>query len=754
MKKVKLCCFIAASFLTLAGCGQGQTSSAVSSASASSADVSSTDVSSSASPITSSSVATISSEEMTMDFSAASGSFSEQNGFYTANQDNSLAYANVPFKQGSLQANMQAGSVGDNGLIFGLSRGNQTHFWESGVAYYFFFVSQSGGAFLGEVNKGTWSTLAYAPISGYNVSKNYTLKVITYFSADGSHRVIDGFVNGTEYCFYRDYAALTGTEFGLRAGKGATTFSAITMSAETGSSDTEIAGYHIASGKFSEENSVITSTSPNAILYKENAAFAYGVLEADVRPIAQSDNGLIFSLETNDLNTFWENGVSYYFFFLSLSGTAYLGKVDHGTWSVCSNVSIPNYDAKTIYHLKIERDETSIVCYVGDTLYANYHDESPLSGTGYGFRAGASGVLFSNLSVKSGGDFVFTDPVGFSVKSGSYKEFQGVIKNANAKSLAVYKDAYANGTVSAILTAGSDTNNGLVVRLNSTKETGYYEKEEGLSYYFFHISANRSARLLRFDGTSARVLKEMKLSAGYSTGNSETLTVVFNDGNLKCYVNDALYLNVTDTTPLTGTGVGIRSSGVGAIYRSFTAGDSTAKKTADLVLFGHSHCEMWENVKSDLSTLGSVANMGIGGSVTGDWKSQSSEVGSYDSKYILCWLGSNDISAGLDNATIIANMKTILAAVKTANPTAQLFVFTEFYQVGAGRETSAFRAKIDALNALIIANFSSNGTKLIDVRDVVYDASGNVDSSLFRDVYHLTATAYKKVAAKVLAALA
>ena len=138
MKKVKLCCFIAASFLTLAGCGQGQTSSAVSSVSASSADVSSTDVSSSASPITSSSVATISSEEMTMDFSAASGSFSEQNGFYTANQDNSLAYANVPFKQGSLQANMQAGSVGDNGLIFGLSRGNQTHFWESGVAYYFF----------------------------------------------------------------------------------------------------------------------------------------------------------------------------------------------------------------------------------------------------------------------------------------------------------------------------------------------------------------------------------------------------------------------------------------------------------------------------------------------------------------------------------------------------------------------------------------------------------------------------------------
>lgn len=689
-----------------------------------------------------------------MKFTIASGSLTASGEQFVTGASNTLALVSGgSFDQGTYSLAMKAGSVGDNGMVFGVSANGASQFWETGASYYFFFISQSGGAYLGKVNNGSWTALSYSDIAGYDVAATHDLKVI-YYNVSSTYNVIDAYVDGTEYSFYRDYDSLTGTSYGIRAGSVGTTYEAISITSDTGVMEQNIAGYTIVNGKFEEgTDGAITSDSGNSIILKKDGVMAYGELDVQMASAAAGDNGLVFGLTANGLQSFWESGVSYYFFFISKAGTAYLGKVNDGVWTACAISAISGFDQTQTYALKVMRDEASITCFVNGTLLVNYSDALPLTGTSYGFRAGVAGVRFTDLSVVSGGDFQFTDPTGFSSKAGEFKEFDGIIKSTQEKSLSLYDETLSDGTVSSYMVSGSNTNNGLVFRLSSSSSSGYYEKEVGLSYYFFHISTNNTARLLKFDGTSATILKEMKLSAGYTSGTQEYLSVVFSGSDIKCYLGEALYLEYTDASPLTGTGLGIRASGLGVVFHDFACSSSTAKKTADLVLFGHSHCEMWGNVKADLSSLGTVANLGIGGTVTGDWKNQATEIASYDPKYVLCWLGSNDVGAGVSDDTIVANITALLGQIQSLAPDAQIYLFTEFYQIGAGRETADFRAKIDALDALYKSSFAST-VSLIDVHDVVLDASGNVDTSLFRDVYHLTDAAYTaKVAPKVLAAV-
>ena len=146
--------------------------------------------------------------------SVKNGSCNVEDGVYTTTGNSSI-YANMnsdtPFPYGTISADvMNNGS--DSGIIFGLSS-NQSSFWEgNGISYYFAFISYEGNLFLGRTNNGTWDTLSYIKIAGFDKTSTYNLKVL--------YRVekIVLFVNDEPLLSYRTDEPLTGTGWGIRTG--------------------------------------------------------------------------------------------------------------------------------------------------------------------------------------------------------------------------------------------------------------------------------------------------------------------------------------------------------------------------------------------------------------------------------------------------------------------------------------------------------------------------------------------------------
>ena len=142
------------------------------------------------------------------------GNCTISNGVYTATTSSSI-YANMdsntPFPYGTISVDvMNNGS--DSGIVFGLSA-NSNSFWEgSGVSYYFAFVSYEGVLFLGRTVNGSWASITYTDITGFDASNTYNLKVL--------YRVdkIVIFLDGVPMLQFRTDEPLAGTGWGIRTG--------------------------------------------------------------------------------------------------------------------------------------------------------------------------------------------------------------------------------------------------------------------------------------------------------------------------------------------------------------------------------------------------------------------------------------------------------------------------------------------------------------------------------------------------------
>lgn len=142
------------------------------------------------------------------------GKFDISNGIYTATNASTL-YAHTssyaPFPYGTISADiMNNGS--DSGIVFGLSSNKSTYWEGGGVSYYFAFISYEGILFLGKTDNGTWSSLAYTDIVGFDQSKTYNLKVL--------YRVdkIILFLDDVPMVYFRTEKPLIGTGWGIRTG--------------------------------------------------------------------------------------------------------------------------------------------------------------------------------------------------------------------------------------------------------------------------------------------------------------------------------------------------------------------------------------------------------------------------------------------------------------------------------------------------------------------------------------------------------
>lgn len=137
----------------------------------------------------------------------------------------------------------------------------------------------------------------------------------------------------------------------------------------------------------------------NSFLADDTGGFDRGTIEVTVHSEERSDNGIVLCLTGNGTSRYWEEGVSYYFFFLNIDGNAYLGKVDHGVWTALKVLPVLGYQTGKSYRLKTVLDGTDIYCYVDGKLYIAFSERNFLKGTGYGFRTDTADVLFSGIEV-------------------------------------------------------------------------------------------------------------------------------------------------------------------------------------------------------------------------------------------------------------------------------------------------------------------------------------------------------------------
>lgn len=157
--------------------------------------------------------------------------------------------------------------------------------------------------------------------------------------------------------------------------------------------------FRTVSGQMSASGGVYTAQAANSMAVDNSTAFPYGTISCSVRSTNTNDSGIVFGLTENGASSYWESGVSYYFFFLGQGGNAYLGKVNGG-WSALKVVKFTNaIDSSKNYTLKVVLKSNKICCYVDDVLMFGYKDDHFLKGVCYGLRAGAAGVTFSNVSV-------------------------------------------------------------------------------------------------------------------------------------------------------------------------------------------------------------------------------------------------------------------------------------------------------------------------------------------------------------------
>lgn len=161
--------------------------------------------------------------------SSAMGLFQQSEGTYTASSTNVLYVnrdATTPFPYGKISADIK-NNGSDTGLVFGLSS-NIPNFWEGqGISYYFVFISQGGTVYIGGAINGGWTNFGEATISGYNAQNTYNLKVLYR-----GNKIVC-YLDGVNVLGISVPTKLTGTGWGIRAGKAGTVISNVKVSSDT-----------------------------------------------------------------------------------------------------------------------------------------------------------------------------------------------------------------------------------------------------------------------------------------------------------------------------------------------------------------------------------------------------------------------------------------------------------------------------------------------------------------------------------------
>ena len=157
-----------------------------------------------------------------------------------------------------------------------------------------------------------------------------------------------------------------------------------------------------AMGLFNQVDGTYTASTASTLYVNRDATtpFPYGTFSADIMNNG-GDTGLVFGLSASQVN-FWEgNGISYYFVFISQGGTVYVGGAINGGWTNFGEATIPGYSSTQTYNLRVLYRVNKIICYLDGVNVLGISVPTPLTGTGWGIRAGKTGAVISNVEISS-----------------------------------------------------------------------------------------------------------------------------------------------------------------------------------------------------------------------------------------------------------------------------------------------------------------------------------------------------------------
>lgn len=315
----------------------------------------------------------------------------------------------------------------------------------------------------------------------------------------------------------------------------------------------------------------VTNTTDWMLAVTKERTFAEGTITAKIKMGTLSDSGIVFGLTDNGLANYWEEGVSYYEFFITGWNGVYLAKINNG-WNELKSLPCgmqPNVE----YTLKVEWKDGNIRCYVDDVMYIDYTDANPLTGTKYGYRAIGSGVEYGVITTTDTVSERIVPPADYNIVSGNANEADGKITSMMPNTLLTNKEgSFTDGTITATIKTVAGSDSGIVFGLTDNGKTNFWEDKD-VSYYFFFINVNGDAYLAKAGGEPAwQQCGAVTHIADFNAANTYTLKVVRNGNNIKCYVNDTLYVDFTDEAALSGTKYGYRAQAAGVEYGLITKG--------------------------------------------------------------------------------------------------------------------------------------------------------------------------------------
>ncbi len=510
--------------------------------------------------------------------------------------------------------------------------------------------------------------------------------------------------------------------------------------------DIDMKDFITASGRFTQtDKASVTSTQTNSLAVKKQGEFKLGTLSCKlVLSGTQSDNGIVFGVTNpQNLSSFWEENVSYYFFFVSRGGTAYLGKVTEGAWSVCGEAGIPNFDHGGTYTLKVERNAMGVKCYVDNVLYVTYNEALMLKGTGYGIRAGSTSISFSELYCNSTGDIPELEEGNLKVVTGGTAGTNEFAVTTKANTLAFTGKQGSDGTFSFDMTTGAGANAGLVFGMT----------DDGKRYYTFSVNAAaRRVELTRHTNGASENIYSNYLSAGFSAGAQYEMKVVLTNGKVYAYFNNILYL-VKDVE-LSGDNFGIYSSLAGSQFSAFAFDESESIDTCDTLFFGHSYFELWSNWKEDIKAIpgvGTYNNIGIGGSIASHWNIMKDAILAYRPSTFVYMIGINDITGGVSPYAIADNVQSLLYELKAQLPELKGVLLSVNYC--PAREQ--FRARIEETNELYRTLCAKNDwLSYAEMLTAFCDTGTTPADRWFTDGLHPSAAGYtEKIVPAIISAL-
>lgn len=514
---------------------------------------------------------------------------------------------------------------------------------------------------------------------------------------------------------------------------------------QTGVQTEEIDNYMINSGTFlKNDDGTYTASSANSLMTLSEVGFTQGTITATMKTPSFSDNGIVFGLSATDA-LFWESGASYYFFFINRDSNAFLGKVVNGTWNtiqVSSNVA--GFATDKTVNLRVVIIGNTIYGLIDDTVYITYTDSSFLTGTRIGLRAGAEGVTFSSLTTSESTIVDTKDEPGeiisgFSTVSGGFKNDNGYVATAQS-SLMIKSDATLDrGTLNVDVMALRLNQYGLVFGLASASDTFY---ENSASYYQLMINTGHELVLDRVENGTITNLSTRLLTAGYSVNSKYNLKVSFEEGLIKGYFEDKLLILFQDDNPLSGTQYGIKSLFKGTTFSSLNISSVLADDQTDALIVGDSIMELWTNADSDLTGLGNITNLGVGGTTTTYWLSMLEIIKACNPSTLFVDMGTNDLAMGASAQVIKNNYSLFINQIQEQMPSLVVVI------IGIHKcpMRDQYKASIDDIdNYLSSLAAADENIRFINTVNLFLDSENQYINGYFADGLHLNRGAYKMI---------